>query len=342
MKPQNDPYVLFASPREYYASCARFFGDLAAIVPEFYSDATLSAFCCDDLPKPNDAVRESHPISPPSHDTEVLLYTVAKLQIEQYDRQTMGPIVEYAIRAILNDFGLAPPVASLAQLSARLSLVTPKVLVFPAEPATNPEGTGSAAFRLLCMHFAQELLRLPIFSGDGGPLFYSQLDGLSGYVAPDDELGMLPCLNPQEAPEDLTEDQWYEDIEAAALELAEQQEGKGTLRLAPQIIQNGINSLSKVVWPIPPFPNVEPLLTEYCEQNSVPPWRYALETPTPRALLWVKDFFDTTGIHHDRQAPIGKATGASEAPNVETQDDDALVTRFRIRRKLSWPGENSP
>jgi hypothetical protein len=161
-------------------------------------------------------------------------------------------------------------------------------------------------------------------------------------VAPEHELGMLPCLNQDEAPEDLVGDQFFEDVEAAALELADEQEGKGTLRSAPQIIQRGITSLSDIVLPSPPFPNVESLLTEYCEQNGGPPWRYALETPTPRALLWVKDFFDTTGNHHDRQAPITRTAGASEVPNAEAEDVDAPVTRFRVRRKLSWPGENSP
>jgi len=338
MDSEYNTYLLFASPSEYYATCDRFFANLAIAVPEFYSDYVLADFCCCSLACENDEIRTSHPVSPPSRDTEVLLYTAAKLRLEPYDRETTGPILEIAVRAILKDFGLAPPETTTTQLLARLSLVEPKILVFPAEAEIEPHKRAFNSYRRLCVHFAQQLLPLPIFSGSAGQDFRDQLQQLSEYQLHDEDQGSLPCISPDDESQTRDETAWFEHIEAAALELTDEEDGKGFLRSAPQIIQRGIRSLSRFVYARPPFPNVRDFLRAYCKENGGDPWRYALETPTPRPLLWVKDFFTQVRRQRGPRIPVGDAAAI---PLAAVQDEQPAVKHFRVRRDLTWPEEKS-
>lgn len=374
MDSELQPYLLFESPSEYYATCARFFGNLAQNVPEFYSDNTLVVFCCYILPyedsenedienedienedsenedsgnedseyedsenedSDSKKIRQSHPKLPPSHDTEVLLYTASKLRLEPYDWVTTGPILEKTVRAILKDFGLDSPVATLAQLLARLSFVVPKVLVFPDAAEVEPEDRAFYSYRRLCVHLAQQLLPLPLFSEGDGQVFEEQLRNLSEYdLNEQDECDLLPCISLDDVPQTPLEDEWFEQIEAAALELTEHENGEDILRSAPQIIQRGIDALSQAVEARPPFPNVEALLTEYCEENGGNPWRYPLESPTPRPLLWEKDFFTQA------DGPRIQVANTADPTPTDAQQQQSPVKRFRVRRDLAWPEDKT-
>jgi hypothetical protein len=346
MGPEPPPYLLFESPSEYYATCERFFDNLADAVPEFYSDYNLVLFCHDILPHKSyesEDIRQSHPASPPSRDTEVLLYTASKLQLESYDWVTTGPILEKTAREIIKDFGLDPPAASTAQFLGRLSFVVPKVLVFPDAADVEPEDRAFYSYRRLCVHLAQQLLPLPLFSRKDGRVFAEQLQRLSEYQLHEGPPDLLPCIAPEtEDDQDETvlplEPEWFEHIEAAALELADEEDGEGFLRSAPQIIQQGIHALSQCVLAQPPFPDVEALLTEYCKENGGDPWRYALEIPTPRPLLWAKDLFAQV---HRTHAPRIHVANTADASVVAAQAQQAAVKCFRVRRDLAWPEEKS-
>ena len=345
MESDPPPYKLFESPGEYYATCARFFDNLADYVPEFYSDNTLVLFCCNILPyedEEQESIRQSHPKSPPSRDTEVLLYTASKLRLESYDWVTTGPILEKTVRAILNDFGLDSPVATLPQLLARLSFVMPKVLLFPDAAEVEPEHRCFYCYRCLCVHFARQLLPLPLFSEEGGQVFAEQLRQLSEYVLEEGDPDFLPCISPEEEEEEEEEDtdktlddQWFEHIEAAALELAEHENGEDILRMAPQIIQDGIDALSQAVYAQPSFPNVKTQLADYCREKGGNPWRHPAEVPTPRPLLWRKDFFAQA------QGPRINVGNLADPERMSAPAEQFPAKRFRVRRDLDWPEDTT-
>ena len=254
----------FNKLRKFYRLSYRVVRYLARWVPGFYSDWTLVAYCTTGIRYGLTAFPSVRPDLPADAKLLAVLQEVANAAAVGRDLPGILPQLETAVAAILHRLPFEPPATSRQDLISRLSLVTPKILVFPQPTDDRQSFPPLAAFADLCVHFAKRLLRDNAIELSSHPTFREQLTRLTDRQVGDHSGPSLPmALGPTPFPPWPTEE-WFESIEAAALELTAQQDLAQARSLAPaRTIHRGIMALSAALAAFPPFPDLSKRLSQH-------------------------------------------------------------------------------